>query len=201
MLELPPVAADVVAKACGLTERRIQQLAKQDIIPRIRPGKYDLLKSMQAYIKYLTGAGAGDTLDQHGQKTRLLKAQADKAEIEAKRLAGAVIPADEVEAGWVSLVTMSKTRMLAVAPRAAPLVAVESEIDVCHKIIETLVYEAMAELAGTHVEIAGDAGDGDGGRVRRPRLDAAAKADGKRMGRSKPKIKSRSKRRAGAMAN
>ncbi len=41
--------------------------------------------------------------------------------------------------------------MLAIAHKAAPLVAVETDTDVCHRIIETLVYEALEELSNVEI--------------------------------------------------
>ena len=47
--------AAIIAKLFGVTDRRIQQLAKEGIIPAAqkRPYMFDLLPTVQSYIRYL----------------------------------------------------------------------------------------------------------------------------------------------------
>jgi hypothetical protein len=45
-----------VAQVCNLTVRRIQQLAREGVLPREAHGEYDLVACMQAYIRYLQAA-------------------------------------------------------------------------------------------------------------------------------------------------
>ena len=49
--------AAIIAKLFGVTDRRIQQLAKDGIIPAAqkRPYMFDLLPTVQSYIRYLRG--------------------------------------------------------------------------------------------------------------------------------------------------
>ncbi len=84
-------------------------------------------------------------------RKRLTKARADIAEMEAERLAGQLVPVDRAEKVWTDAVANFRQRTLAVAHKAAPLVAVEEDIDQCHDIIEAHLHEALAELAGTTV--------------------------------------------------
>lgn len=46
-----PVAT--IAKLFNLTERRVQQLAKEGVIPKPEKGKYDLIGCVRGYIAYL----------------------------------------------------------------------------------------------------------------------------------------------------
>ena len=46
------VAADVLANCLGITPRRVQLLAKQGAVVKLRRGVYDLEKSVQSYITY-----------------------------------------------------------------------------------------------------------------------------------------------------
>ena len=75
------------------------------------------------------------------------------AEREYERLSENLISAADVKAGWIAIATRFKQRTLAVAPRCALFVAVESEIDACHDIIEAFSRESLAELAATEVGI------------------------------------------------
>jgi nucleoid-associated protein YejK len=42
-----------ISHVLDITERRVQQLAKAGIIPRIGPGEYNLSEAVQAYISYI----------------------------------------------------------------------------------------------------------------------------------------------------
>ncbi len=146
---------DTIAKLLLLTPRRVQQLAKDGLIPRAPGGRYELALTVQAYIKYLRDrALGGDVSDEDigKHKARLLKARADDAVMDSEERAGKLIPAAEVGAGWVAVVTMFKQRALAIPTRAAPLLAVETRVDACHAIVEGLIWEALSELATTKVE-------------------------------------------------
>ena len=61
---------------------------------------------------------------------RLTKAKADIAEMQAKRLAGDLVDVDHVTDVWCDAVANFRARTLAIAHKAAPLVAVETDTDV-----------------------------------------------------------------------
>lgn len=173
-----PVAT--IAKLLMLTERRVQQLAKEGVLPRAEKGRYELAPVVQAYIKYLRdrAIGAdlpGAPLGEH--RTRLYKARADIAEFEAERLAGTLIPADDVERAWTAAANRVKQRGLAIAPKAAPLVAVETDTDACQEIIETFVHETLAELAATDVKVESPPGGEGAADGVLPDVHAAAEAE------------------------
>lgn len=104
MSTTPFYPASTIAKLFNLTERRVQQLAKENIIPKTERGKYDLINSVRSYVKYLqdraVGRGDGnynDETDIKLERKRLIKAQADKTESETKKLRGELISFDLVE--------------------------------------------------------------------------------------------------------
>ena len=81
----------VIARFLNLTERRVQQLARDGIIPKAEKGKYDLVRCVQNYVRYLQerAYGNGDTAhDTHHERARLIKAQADKTELEVAEMRG-----------------------------------------------------------------------------------------------------------------
>ena len=47
------VSVDRIGELTGLTPRRVQQLAKEGVIPKASRGKYPLDESIQAYIRFL----------------------------------------------------------------------------------------------------------------------------------------------------
>ncbi len=138
-----------------LTPRRVYQLTTEGIIPKAARGRYELVPVVRGYIKYLRDRAINaDVKDGDADhRKRLTKARADIAEMEAEQLAGSLVPVDRAEQVWTDAVANFRQRTLAVAHKAAPMVAVEKDIDQCHEIIEAHLYEALAELAGTRIDV------------------------------------------------
>ena len=54
-----------IAKLLMLTERRVQQLTADGVIPKPERGRYELIPAVQGYIKYLRARTLGaDALDE-----------------------------------------------------------------------------------------------------------------------------------------
>lgn len=100
----PSYPASTIAKLFNLTERRVQQLAKEGVIPKGERGKYDLVGAVRGYVKYLqeralgrSDAAYNDEADIKLERKRLIKAQADKTESENQKLRGELVPFELVE--------------------------------------------------------------------------------------------------------
>ncbi|WP_037231493.1 hypothetical protein [Rickettsia monacensis] len=64
------------------------------------------------YGKYLQQQNLGKNNNLHTQKLRLLKAQADKAELEVAILEGKYLAISEIELTWSNLLLAFRARML-----------------------------------------------------------------------------------------
>ncbi|MCL2076344.1 MAG: hypothetical protein FWH15_07910 [Betaproteobacteria bacterium] len=140
-----PVA--IVAKMLDLDDRRVQQLAKEGIIPKPRNrGEYNLLACTVAYIKYLRSRIDGGSGDYITEKTKLTRTQTEKAQIEIDRLRGVLVTVAAAERGWSALVGAFRAKMLTVPYRAALESAGKSEKEI-EQILTDMIYEALAELS------------------------------------------------------
>ena len=98
----------VIAKIFGVSTRRIEQLKTEGIIKgEGRPTKYDLLPTIQTYIKYLSDKANGREKKQTDAEletskleaeSRYKTAKAKMAELELKELQGELHRASDVEA-------------------------------------------------------------------------------------------------------
>ena len=152
-----PIA--VIARLLDLTERRVQQLARDGIIPasaRAGPdrGRYDLVGTVRGYVRYLrelatrSQTGAADF---GVERARLIKAKADLAEMDAAVRRGDLLPAAQVEEAWIAVLARLRARLLVLPDRLAPLVHEESTIAGTRAQIRDAITEALAELAGLPV--------------------------------------------------
>lgn len=190
----------VIARFLNLTERRVQQLAREGILPKPDKGKYDLVRCVQTYVRYLQerAYGSGVTAqDTHIERARLIKAQADKTELEVATMRNQLVAIDTVETDWLQHISACRMRLLALPTKTAFQIAVMTEPAEIERFLKRAIYEALTELANSHDEPADILPDGtaEGGA----RVDAAARTDGERMGRRAPQTKPGGKRRTRKM--
>lgn len=81
------VTADVLAKLFNMTPRRVHQLVKEGVIPKVGRGKYPLATSIRSYVGHLQGLAAStgtsnDAPDLLRERTRKERANADKTEFD-----------------------------------------------------------------------------------------------------------------------
>jgi phage terminase Nu1 subunit (DNA packaging protein) len=183
------VSVQVIARLLMISERRVQQLANEGVIPRTESRRYNLEESVQAYIQFLQGKNVGramadEQIDFHEEKARLTKIQADKAQLELDEMARSLVKADDVSRQWYNAVADCKGRLLSIPSKAAPIVAAETSAGACKKIIDDLVFEALEEL-GSYGNSEREESDPEGDDS----VEAATEADGEQLGGSKPKVR------------
>lgn len=173
----------VIARLLDLTERRVQQLGRDGVVPKPERGRYDLIGAVRGYVRYLreqVSHNAGGAADFGAERIRLIKAKADLAEMEAAKMRGDLVAAAAVEQAWTDILARLRARLLVLPDRIAPLVHEETSIQAARNVIRKAVIEALSEIAATPVvavdfEGAGAAGeDGGAGAVD---SDAAAGDD------------------------
>lgn len=179
-----------IAKLFGISERRVQQLAQDGIIPKPDKNQYELVGSVRSYINYLQqrafGKGVG-TQDTHVERARLLKAQADMAEIELAERTGELVTVERVETDWLEMVTACRAKLLSIPTKTAYQIAHLENPQEIEKFLKRVIYEALTEMASYESEdenISADDEDGEDG------VDATAGADGESVGGSEPSLKS-----------
>ena len=138
-----------IAKLLKLSERRIQQLAKEGVIPKAERGKYDLIGSVQGYIDYLKAKVGGDFTAEEvlKNKNKLLKAKAELAEIDKMKATGELIPKEEVKRTWLELVQKVKQKLLSIPNKVAPVVVTIKSINEIKLILKDKIYEALYEIS------------------------------------------------------
>lgn len=118
------VSVDVIARICDIDVRRVQQLVRKGVLPKVRYGQYDLVECAKAYIRYMHiqtgGPASGTKMDANTEKTRLLAAQADKAELDLAERQGELVESIEVEKRWNKIGANIRTNVIAVASKVAP---------------------------------------------------------------------------------
>ena len=181
-----------ISKLLDLSERRVQQLSREGIIPKAERGRYELVPAVQGYIRYLrdrsleVGVVSIDVARQ-----RKTAAEAELAEIELAKARADVVGIEDVAKQWDTILTGVRTRLLAMPTKVAPMVAPETDQSLVKEVIEDAVHTALGELAaGLSDDTGGDAKP-DAGVTEQPAKNVAAtKTKNKRVGRPRKKAKS-----------
>jgi len=198
MSEQPLYKVGTIARLLNVSERRVQQLAKDGIIPKPSHGKYDLIPCVQAYIKYLQNClnTGHHTIHSQLETARFLRAKADKTEMEVGSLKGTLIPADTIEKIWCAMLAAFRAKMLALPSKATQLIAPCKDSHEIREVLTSQVHEALSELAQYEPErfIPTDTQVPDGSQT-------AAEADGEPMGGQTPETKLGGKRRTRKVAH
>ena len=150
----------IIAKLFGVTERRVQQLAKDGIIPAAqqRPYKFDLLPTVQSYIKHLSDKANGkeqkstDTVQAEADKLRaeadLKQSKAKIADMQLKELEGKMHRSEDVEAMTNDLVYTVRSMIMALPGRLAMDVVQLTNANEASALIRSECYKILNELAG-----------------------------------------------------
>ena len=152
--------SDIIAKLFGVTDRRVQQLAKEGVIPaaQTRPYKFDLLPTVQAYIKHLSEKANGkeqknaDTVQAEADKLRaeadLKQSKAKIAELQLKELEGKMHRSEDVEAMTNDLVYTIRSMIMALPGRLAMDVVQTTSANEASAVIRSECSKILNELAG-----------------------------------------------------
>ena len=152
-------SSEIIAKLFGVTPRRVQQLAKDKIIPaaETRPYMFDLLPTVQTYIRYLSDKVAGkeqkpaDTARAEADKVRaeadLKQAKAKIAEMQLKELEGTMHRSEDVAAVMDDLVFTIRGMIVALPGRLAMDVAQAESASEASSIIRAECNKVLNELA------------------------------------------------------
>ena len=185
----------VISRLLDLSERRVQQLSREGVIPKAERGQYDLIGSVRGYVRYLRDqavkaqAGAPDYA---AERARFIRARANLAEMEAEENSHSLIAADQIEAAWIAVLALLRTRLLALPDRLAPQAFDQPTVGDTRTLIRTAIREVLDDLAQPDIELEADidlegvanpetdSGEGTGSS------EAAAGPDDQRLGRPEP---------------
>lgn len=192
---MPYASLDHIAHLLKLTPRMVNKHVKDNGMPRISRGEYDMVLSVHWYIDFLhaqiQAARRGDETEQQA-RSRLIKASANLKELELAREQGRLITQDTVKILWERIVIAFKNRMLIIPTKLPQRLVACTQITEVKQLLEQEIHEALNELSSTDIDTAPRPG------ATRPVDDetgkSSAKADGKRVGRQKPDTQPRVKR-------
>lgn len=185
----PPSYQETLAAVRHLTERRVQQFARDEIIPKGDCGESPLRECVSAYVGDLQsklGQG-GKIVDIREAKRRLKTAQAELKERELDVLDRRLIAAHEVERVWGEITHQVRSAFMSLADDASAGLHDSETIPEKREYIAELVEAALSSISEAEGEVEEDPTSGrSGSRSSRSSsassAEAASKAHRYRMG-------------------
>ena len=132
----------------GVTERHMYRLADPSV-PNGPPRRADGAFALDAFGTWLRGRAddAGLKQERDIQAARKDAALAEKTELENAVRRGELCEASEVVAGWQTVLSRVRSRILRVPHITAPLVVGEPDIHTIRETIDSAVRDALTELS------------------------------------------------------
>jgi phage terminase Nu1 subunit (DNA packaging protein) len=109
-----------IVKLLDLSDRRVQQLNREGVIPKAERGQYDLMGSVRGCVRYVRDQALkaqARTPDYAAERARFIRARADLTKMEAEEKRGSLLAADQVETASISVLARIRTRLLALPDR------------------------------------------------------------------------------------
>ena len=179
--------AKELANILDISDRRVQQLSKLGVIPKVARGRYPLIPAIHGYIKYLRELSieADAPSDLKDAKLRSEKARAEILELEAAEKASELVHKDHASRVWTSITGLIKAKALTLPSRTGADVYAARDLNEVRAILENAVQEILIELSETEINIDDRSTDRELSRDNADSVDesqTAAKIDDQSMG-------------------
>ena len=98
-----------------ITDRQIRNHAKDGLFKRTKDGRYNAEQCVPAYIRYLKKHLKGNTESLTDQRTRLVKVQAEKAQLDYDIARQKNLPLDLCISFWKSILNSVRSKILSIS--------------------------------------------------------------------------------------
>jgi phage terminase Nu1 subunit (DNA packaging protein) len=147
---MEPVNQKIMAEILGLTPRYLRDLEEQGIIPRLEDGKYSVPDTVQSFVEFKTKTPEDASLIQ--ERTRLVKVQADRKELELARARGELLNTAKAMELWGAVCQNIRSKILAIPVKTAPLLFALKSIPEIKERLEKACHEILAEISNPNLE-------------------------------------------------
>lgn len=157
MSERMSYSVEVMAKLLQITPRRVQQLANEGIIEKTDRGRYDLIKSVQGYIRYLNdqipnkassdGGTATARVDAEAERAKYMKHKAELTRMEEFEKKGLLVDAVAMRNEAYRIGRTVQQNILNIPPRLSQDLAIDTDPNSIHRKLEVELRRAMQDIA------------------------------------------------------
>jgi hypothetical protein len=146
---------DEIAHILKITPRQVNLHVKNDGMPSLARGEYDLIAVVQWYVdrlrKEVQAVRQGDETQQIST-SRILRAKAESAEDKLKKQRGELIPLSQLLPAMERVIGAFKSARTGMGAKLAPQLTGRSQSEI-KTIIDTEVYDQLTELSQASVTV------------------------------------------------
>lgn len=147
------VNSAALEKIIGVSDRRIRQLAEENIIIRAAKGRYKLMDSITNYILTLkvqmeanNAESVDGEIDLEEEKAIHERVKRHISELKLQTMRGELHKSEDVERVMMDMLASIRAKLLSMPTKLAPILVSRSEIDFVRNTISREVTEALNEL-------------------------------------------------------
>ena len=153
------VSCKILADLLGVSGRTVRDLADKGVLVKMAHGKYDVVASVPAYIKYkidlaIESFSKGD-IDYAEARRRKELAQAQLAELDLAEKEGELIEVATVESEAFTAGKKVKDGLSNIPDRISPLLAAEADKNAIYRMLTTEINQVLEFLVTDEREEAG----------------------------------------------
>jgi len=147
------VNSATLEKVIGVSDRRIRQLAEENIIIRAAKGRYKFVESVTNYIltlKVQADANNAESLDGEidleEEKAIHERVKRHISELKLQTMRGELHKSEDVERVMMDMLASVRAKLLSMPTKLAPILVSRNDIDFVRNTINREVMEALNEL-------------------------------------------------------
>lgn len=140
------VSSKEISIVLGVSEARIRQYTKENAVVRVSHGKYDLPKSIKAYIAYLDSKRT-EVVDKTVEEAYWTRARREKTELQVQVMRGDLHRSEDVERVMNEMLGHFRGKLLAFPSKQASRVAGKTDLTEIRDVLKSGIHEVMTELA------------------------------------------------------
>ena len=147
------VNSAALEKIIGVSDRRIRQLAEENIIIRAAKGRYKLMDSVTNYILTLkvqmeanNAESVDGEIDLEEEKAIHERVKRHISELKLQTMRGELHKSEDVERVMMDMLASVRAKLLSMPTKLAPILVSRSDIDFVRNTINREVMEALNEL-------------------------------------------------------
>ena len=140
------VSSKEISKALGVSDARIRQLTKENAVVRLGHGKYDLPKSIKAYLAYMDSKRT-EVVDKTKEEAYWTRARREKTELQVQVMRGELHRSEDVERVMNEMLGNFRGKLLAYPPKMASRVVGKEDLTEIRDVLKSGIHEVMTELA------------------------------------------------------
>ena len=147
------VSSSVMANLLSVTDRRVRDLAQEEILVRVKRGRYDLAQSIKNYILHiktnnnLKDISVDQDIDLEKEKALHERIKKETSELKLKVMKGELHYSEDVEKVMTDMLIMFRNKVMSMGSKIAPMIISRTDLNVIEDIVNDECISALEELS------------------------------------------------------